>query len=90
MNKPIIGAIAAACALCAAAAPVAAKTRAIVAPPPKPRQIVETANGFVINERVAAEVTVKPALVAIPIGASVRLDASLLRDTNGETTNAQR
>ncbi|WP_263588800.1 hypothetical protein [Sphingopyxis sp. GC21] len=90
MNKPITSAIVAACALCAAAAPIAAKTRAIVVPSPKPRQIVETANGFVINERVATEAADKPVLAAVPIGASVRLDASLLRGANGETTDAQR
>lgn len=89
MNKPITGAIAAACALCAAAAPVAAKTRAVAPPPPKPHQIVETADGFVINERVPAALTGKAVLPAIPIGASVRLDASLLRSTSQETADAQ-
>lgn len=89
MKKPITGAIAAALALCASAAPVFAKSRTVDAPSPKPRQITETPEGFVIRERDATVRVSIAAPISIPVGAGVHFDAALLHGDNRETADAR-
>ncbi|MGC4250442.1 MAG: hypothetical protein QM605_02960 [Sphingobium sp.] len=77
MNKPIIGAIAAVLALCASTAPVTAKTRTVAPASPKPTHIVETAEGFIIQERHFAALASDLVPASIRVGASVRIDAAM-------------
>lgn len=80
MNKPIIGAIAAVLALCASAAPVVAKTRTVIPAPPKPTRIIETPDGFVIQECTGVAMAGNLVPAPVRVGASVRIDAAILRE----------
>lgn len=90
MDKPIFGAIAVASALCAASNPVFAKERAVAPQPLRQSQIVDTAQGFVIQERSAEAAAPQVVPASFRVGASVQFDASLVRAVGGEASHAGR
>lgn len=92
MNKPIFGAIAVALALGAASNPVVAKAPIVAPQQPRLKQLTATPEGYVIRERAieAAIPMGAPTPIAIRVGASIKLDAGLLRAAVREADNAAR